>query len=815
IHYSSELPGIYEFDSMIINAAGNANAIHAYDSDGKITNSVINLNLTRAHADSYEYGYALRHFDNTLTLIDSSISVSGDHGVGLSHEGQNSRNTLLENSIIETSGDYSFALLLADFEKYNMGRHYAEISGGALITHGVGSDSLYIKAFGAHKTSLNIDSTILSTEGENASLIRTNQAVDMSLTEVKGAATGATSHAINFDNTIAFEDNIRPTSSVNISGSELYASDALFLIAQDFQSDVDIAINSGTQLVSENNKLLKSESSNSDQTIHFSVTDSTVSGDIISAARNVDVTLNTGGSLQGRAENVRQMTINEGGNWQLDTNTTLETLNNTGDVMFSDDAVGRQLTVLGDYNGNNGTLSFNTQLAGDDSLTDMLIVEGSTYGTTQVIVNNLGGKGAETLNGIPLITVAGSSEGDFIQKERIVAGAWDYSLQRAKNGKDWHLTSIDTSSPPPDVTPPDVTPPDVTPPDVTPPDVTPPDVTPPDVTPPDVTPPDVTPPDVTFPEANKVIRPEGGSYLANIMATDMFTTRYKDRRRANVSQGYRTVASEDSGLWLRQTGLDTDFDAAGGQLDNSYSRYTVQLGGHLLSYESPVHGLFNVGIMSGYGRQNSKSQSRINGYKSEGSVTGYSGGIYTNWSSDISDNGSAYLESWLLYNHFTNKVNGDDLNTEKYTSAGLSGSVEGGFIWKLDDRLTITPNAQIVWNNIKSDTFREKNGTRIETDKGSATYRLGSRFSYEVHTTGKSSIVPYLEANWISKSDGDTVQMDSTKIGFEGAKDVLDMRIGITGNITDNFTLSVEGVHQNGSQGYKSFSGALNLGYSF
>ncbi|EHN8827430.1 autotransporter outer membrane beta-barrel domain-containing protein [Enterobacter bugandensis] len=795
INYTSALPGDYEFNNVTINAAGNTDAIHAVNSNGKITDSTINLNLTRAHADSYEYGYALRHFNNNLSLIDSSISVTGDHGVGLSHEGQEGRNTLLKDSTIETSGEYSYALLFADYDQDGKHSHNAEISGGRLTTHGKGSDSVFIQAYGDHKTSLNINSATLSTEGEGASLIRTNEAVDISLTGVTGSASGASGHVLNFDNPISFNDNVSQSSTVNITGSDLSASDAVFRIAQDFQSDVNIAINGGTQVVSENNSLLRSESTNSKQTIDFSVSNSTVSGDIFSAARNIDVTLHSGGTLQGTAENVRKMTVNEGGNWRIVTDTTLGALNNNGDVTFSGDTVGRQLTVLGDYSGNNGTLRFNSQLAGDDSLTDMLEVQGNTSGTTQVVVNNLGGKGAETLNGIPLITVAGTSQGDFVQKERIVAGAWDYSLKRAENGKDWHLTSVDTSSPPPDVTPPDITPPDITP--------------------PDITPPDVTPPDVTPPEARHVIRPESGSYLANIMATDMFSTRYKDRYGKIDSQDYVTGASDHPGIWLRQTGHDTDFDAAGGQLDNSYSRYTVQLGGDLLTYENAKKDVINVGVMTGYGRQNSKSHSRVNGYKSEGNVTGYSGGVYANWSHNLSDTGSTYLESWMLYNHFTNKVNGDDISTEKYTSAGLSGSVEGGFIWKATDRFTITPNAQIVWNNIKGDTFREKNGTRIETDQGSATYRLGSRFSYKVPTTGKSSVVPYIEANWISKSSGDTVRMDTTKVGFEGAKDVLDMRVGITGNIADNFSVSVEGIHQNGSQGYRNISGVLNIGYSF
>ncbi len=44
---------------------------------------------------------------------------------------------------------------------------------------------------------------------------------------------------------------------------------------------------------------------------------------------------------------------------------------------------GNTLHVMGDYAGNGGTLNLNTQLGGDNSLTDKLVVEGNTSGTTR------------------------------------------------------------------------------------------------------------------------------------------------------------------------------------------------------------------------------------------------------------------------------------------------------------------------------------------------------------------------------------------------------------------------------------------------
>jgi len=67
-------------------------------------------------------------------------------------------------------------------------------------------------------------------------------------------------------------------------------------------------------------------------------------------------------------------------------------------------------------------------------------VTGDVTGTTRVRVNNLGGSGAETLNGITLIEVEGSADSSaFTQEGRIVAGAYDYRLVRGS--RDWYLTN--------------------------------------------------------------------------------------------------------------------------------------------------------------------------------------------------------------------------------------------------------------------------------------------------------------------------------------------------------------------------------------
>ncbi|MBR1213918.1 autotransporter outer membrane beta-barrel domain-containing protein [Bradyrhizobium sp. JYMT SZCCT0180] len=124
------------------------------------------------------------------------------------------------------------------------------------------------------------------------------------------------------------------------------------------------------------------------------------------------------------------------------------------------------LTVVGNYTGNGGTLQIETVLGGDASPTDRLVVTGNTAGNTNVRVINLGGTGAQTVEGIKIVDVAGASNGVFsllgnyvIQgQQAVVGGAYAYTLR--KNGVsnpadgDWYLRSALIDQPSPGVAPP-------------------------------------------------------------------------------------------------------------------------------------------------------------------------------------------------------------------------------------------------------------------------------------------------------------------------------------------------------------------------
>ena len=138
--------------------------------------------------------------------------------------------------------------------------------------------------------------------------------------------------------------------------------------------------------------------------------------------------------------------------WNMRDSSTLTslTLNAGGTINFQhpEDATWQTLTINDDYIGNGGKLVFNTVLFDDTSETDKLIVEGNTSGHTGVEVNNIGGTGAQTVEGIEIVSVGGNSDGTFAKTSRIVAGGYDYNV--VQKGKNWFLTSLAEPVDPPD-----------------------------------------------------------------------------------------------------------------------------------------------------------------------------------------------------------------------------------------------------------------------------------------------------------------------------------------------------------------------------
>nr|WP_241391691.1 autotransporter outer membrane beta-barrel domain-containing protein [Yersinia frederiksenii] len=481
-------------------------------------------------------------------------------------------------------------------------------------------------------------------------------------------------------------------------------------------------------------------------------------------------------------------TVNNAGTLDLNGyDQSITALSNSGIVRISSaglaNPVGATLTVTGNYTSNNGTLVLNTVLGDDTSTTDKLIIKGDTAGHTNVVITNIGGSGAQTINGIEIVEVDGSSGGIFGNSQRIVAGAYDYFVRSGSTisgaeAKNWYLIS------------------------------------------------DYSPTDPTDP-SSPVYRPEVGSYLANLAAANtMFITRLHDRlgetQYTDVFTGEKKVTS----LWMRHIGGHTRFKESAGQLSTQSNRYVLQLGSDITQWSSYGLDRWHLGLMAGYANSKSRTHSSLTGYSSRGEISGYSAGVYNTWYANEQDKTGMYVDSWLLYNWFDNKVSGQGLTTEKYDSDGITATVEAGYTFNLgessDGRNSywLQPKAQVIWMDVHANSHTEKNGTRV-TDKtdGNLQTRLGMKAYLQGHNKiddGKNrTFQPFVEANWIYNSSNYSVKMDDVRSEIKGTRNIGELKVGVEGQINKCLQLWGNVAQQLGDTDYSDTQGMIGVKYIF
>ncbi|EFL1693847.1 autotransporter barrel domain-containing lipoprotein [Escherichia coli] len=339
----------------------------------------------------------------------------------------------------------------------------------------------------------------------------------------------------------------------------------------------------------------------------------------------------------------------------------------------------RSWAMTHSISGSNGLMTFNATLGGDNSPTDKMNVKGDTQGNTRVRVDNIGGVGAQTVNGIELIEVGGNSAGNFaLTTGTVEAGAYVYTLAKGKGNdeKNWYLTSKWDG-----VTPAD-------------------------------TPDPINNPPVVDPEGPSVYRPEAGSYISNIAAANsLFSHRLHDRLGEPQYTDSLHSQGSASSMWMRHVGGHERSRAGDGQLNTQANRYVLQLGGDLAQWSSNAQDRWHLGVMAGYANQHSNTQSNRVGYKSDGRISGYSAGLYATWYQNDANKTGAYVDSWALYNWFDNSVSSDNRSADDYDSRGVTASVEGGYTFEAGtfsgsegtlNTWYVQPQAQITWMGVKN-----------------------------------------------------------------------------------------------------------------
>lgn len=508
-----------------------------------------------------------------------------------------------------------------------------------------------------------------------------------------------------------------------------------------------------------------------------------------------------GGELGAGAAN----SLSENSDFKIDTAGTLSlngfsqriaSLENGGTVSLKGTSPGTLLTITGNYTGNNGLLIFNSELGDDASLTDRLIVEGDTSGTTRVQVNNLGGSGANTLNGIEIITVNGASDGIFSEDGRIAAGAYDYHLTRGEGSDagNWYLSNEKDESGGGDGGAGEGGG-------------------------------DGNPGEGGGGESGiAVIRPEGGVYAANQAAMrSMFNVNLSDRQGETKYTDSLTGEEKSTSLWMKNTGGHTRSNDVSDQLKIRSNSYALIMGGDIANHMQNNNS-WHIGALAGYGSSHSNVDSRLTGYRAKGSVQGYTTGLYGTWYGQGSDLEGIYLDSVLQYSWFNNNVDGEDIAGENYKSDGLQTTIETGWVFGAGQSehmgWYLKPHIQVGWNGVKMDSHQESNGTRVNGEgEDNVRVKAGIRFFGDGHSSldeGKNkSFRPYIETNYIHNTKLAGASMDNIPVIQSGTRNMGEVGAGIQGMLTENVNVTGAINQAFGDKGYSSSMISLGMKYTF
>ena len=466
--------------------------------------------------------------------------------------------------------------------------------------------------------------------------------------------------------------------------------------------------------------------------------------------------------------------LSNGGYWKLTGDSDVGTLalNAGGTVALGDGSKFNTLTVTGDYTGAGGTVLFNTVLADDASASDKLIINGATSGQTNVAVNNIGGAGAQTVDGIQLIRVDGASNGQFDLSGRAVAGQYEYFLFKGgktdPNDGDWYLRSqLENPTVPGD--------------------------------------PCIA--DPTLPECetpDPVLRPEPGAYLANqTAAVQMFGQRHHDR----------SGTADDRGAWARVTRSQAEYGVIGNQLSVDGDTNTLQVGTDVWAWGE---GKGQVGVMAGHGSANNTVTSDLTGYSAKGKVTGNMVGVYASWSQQRHEDGGLYLDGSLQHARFDNSVQGDALAKERYDSRASTVSTEAGYGFKVFDSgrsaLFVEPQLQLSYRRFEADNLTETNGTLIDgSDADGLSSRVGVRVFGHAELDSGNRVQPFVAVNWIRESSDNSLRFDGEQLAGGLPKSRYEAKAGAELKLGDRWSAWGDVGLQRGDGGYKEVAAQIGL----
>lgn len=500
------------------------------------------------------------------------------------------------------------------------------------------------------------------------------------------------------------------------------------------------------------------------------------------------------GTLKGSVNNAGQFYVGELDKKDLGQATDYRVdgnfVNNGGSIwLASQKETESRLNVGGNFTANGGSITLNTVLnrGHEDTMTDQLVVDGNVYtgknGATTLNINNVGGKGADTLkqpDAIKVVHVGGKSDKNAFKLGGPVAiGVYEYLLHKGYKDDSWYLDSFDTN---------------------------------------------VYPPDENKEDPNRNVNPEIGGHMANrTAALGMFSMTLHDRlgepHYADSFKGDENASS----VWLRITGDRQRQDAVSRSLRLKGDTYTTQLGGDIINWNNDAQDTtIRGGIMGAIGKSDYTSSAKRTGTKADAKIDrAYSVGLYGTWYQNREDENNAYADVWAQYSWFDNKVSMAGSSSD-YKSRLVSASVETGYsmaVYKpdADKQWLLTPQAQVIFNSYDSDDSSSGTGLVMKGGRSnSVDTRLGARLTYANQKQSDKSAQPFVEVNWLhSTAKSDMTFNKHYTFSDDRPANRFEIKAGVEGQISPNWTVWGNVSHQMGADDYSGDRAMIGVKYQW
>ncbi len=458
------------------------------------------------------------------------------------------------------------------------------------------------------------------------------------------------------------------------------------------------------------------------------------------------------------------------------------------------DNVGDTLTVTGNYIGAGGAIVIDTVLGNDSSATDLIKIGGNTSGSTSVMVNNIGGTGAPTVEGIKVIDVGGASNGTFALigdyeiagQQAVIAGAYGYTLWKNGVGTptdgDWYLRSQLKPVDPVDPTNP--------------------------TNPTNPTGPIYQPGVPVYEAYSQVMLGMNGLPTLQQRVGNRYWT---EGQAAADAAG--TPAIDENGVWgiveASHAQFRPDDSTSGAEYDLDIWRLRAGVDGLILQTDD---GKLIAGLTGHYG-QGSSSISSAFGPGSI-SIDAYGVGATATWYA----NNGFYLDGQAQVSWFNSDLSSDWVGglTSDNGGFGYALSIEAGQRVNVSENWTVIPQAQLVYSNVRFDGFTDPFGAQVGGGSADTLVgRFGLAVEYSNSWTNEAGQNQRAAVYGIANLhydflDGASTNVSGTTVGSQN--DPLRGEIGLGGSYNwndDKFSLYGE---VSASSSLNNFGDSYSLG---